>query len=201
MILVFLIFPSSEREGGQQKLFTPAYVLFLHPHVFASFHPIWTFLTQMFFSSRCRCLFQATIICHFRSPFYTFAGEKRSIILADYLCSCLECLCETEQRGIRAHKNTFSAESGNDRFKDEHSQAKLTETLFKRRPNRLISRKQRSWCWFIAGANKNLLISYKSEHCWDIRGRDNGVWLITLQTLGWHVHAHTRARTGYNPES
>lgn len=32
--------------------------------------------------------------------------------------------------------------------------------------------------------NKNLLISNKSEHCWDKRGRHNGVWLITLQTLG-----------------
>lgn len=127
--------------------------------------------------------------------FHAFAGEKRSIIPADYLCSCLQCLCETEQRGIRTHKNTFLAESGNDRFKDGRSQAKLTETLFKRRPNGAISCEQRSCRWFIAGANKNLLIPYKSQHCWDKRGRHNGVWLITLQTLGWHVHAHTHSNT------
>lgn len=59
------------------------------------------------------------------APFHTFAGENRSIILAGYLCSCLERLCETEQRGIRAHKHTFSAESQNDRFEDERSHSKL----------------------------------------------------------------------------
>lgn len=202
MILLFVRFPLMISMfqgvwGRTEKTFACVYVLFLRP-CFLTFRFNFSRKSPLAVSACTRP--QSFVISE--APFHTFAGEKRSIILADCLCSCLECLCETEQWEIHAHKNTSSAKSRNDRFKDGPLQAKLTETLFKRQSNGLISREQRSWCWFIAGANKNLLISNKSEHCWDKRGRHNGVWLITLQTLGAaRSHTRARARTSYNPES
>lgn len=136
--------------GRTEETFSCVYVVFLRPCFLTS---RFNFLTQ--FSSCCVCLHQAAIICHFRNPLFIHLPERNALLFWPTVFAPVWSVCVKQSSGRFTHTKTlFPAKSGNDRFKDGPLQAKLTETLFKRHSNGLISREQRSWCWFIAGAIK-----------------------------------------------
>lgn len=73
--------------------------------------------------------------------------ERNALLSRPTISAPVWSVCVKQSSGGFAHTKThFRAESGDDRFKDGRSQAKLTETLFKRRPNRAISREQGRCC-------------------------------------------------------
>lgn len=98
-----------------------------HPHVISN---------EYIFFSLSACFRPQSFVIS--APFIHLLQRNAPLSGLTIFFSCLECLHETDQQGIHAHKNTLqstethisSVESESNRFRGGCSEAKLTETLF-----------------------------------------------------------------------